>query len=83
MFSVHTATMVVLWNVEALSTRLVLGPQQTATEEVNFEIADQVSVLIIAGPKFQALDLGVSSCYEIGTRVYTSAKALYVSNVLS
>lgn len=31
------------------------------------------------GPEFQALDLGVSSCYEIGTRVYTGAKALYVS----
>lgn len=31
------------------------------------------------GPKFQALDLGVSSCYEIGTRVYNGAKALYDS----
>ena len=29
------------------------------------------------GPEFQKLDLGVSSCYEIGRRVYTVAKALY------
>ena len=29
------------------------------------------------GPEFQALDLGVSSCYEIGRRVYSVAKALY------
>jgi neutral ceramidase len=31
------------------------------------------------GPEFQKLDLGVSSCYEIGTRVYNAAKSLYVS----
>ena len=30
------------------------------------------------GPEYQKLDLGVSSCYEIGTRVYDAAKALYV-----
>ncbi|CZR64169.1 probable neutral ceramidase precursor [Phialocephala subalpina] len=29
------------------------------------------------GPEFQKLDLGVSSCYEIGRRVYAGAKALY------
>ncbi|KAE8441917.1 hypothetical protein EG329_004175 [Mollisiaceae sp. DMI_Dod_QoI] len=29
------------------------------------------------GPAFQKLDLGVSSCYEIGRRVYAGAKALY------
>jgi neutral ceramidase len=34
------------------------------------------------GPAFQKLDLGVSSCYEIGTRVYTGAKALYVSTYI-
>lgn len=31
------------------------------------------------GPEFQALDLGVSSCYEIARRVYSVAKALYDS----
>ncbi len=30
------------------------------------------------GPVFQALDLGVSSCYEIGRRQYAGAKSLYV-----
>jgi len=33
------------------------------------------------GPMFQKLDLGVSSCYEIGRRVYAPAKALYVSTI--
>jgi neutral ceramidase len=32
------------------------------------------------GPAFQKLDLGVSSCYEIGRRVYAGAKSLYVSS---
>lgn len=32
------------------------------------------------GPEFQKLDLGVSSCYEIGLRQYNGAKAVYVSN---
>lgn len=31
------------------------------------------------GPEFQKLDLGVSSCYEIGRRVYAVAKDLYDS----
>lgn len=31
------------------------------------------------GPEFQKLDLGVSSCYEIGRRVYSVAKTLYDS----
>ncbi|KAG9228218.1 neutral/alkaline nonlysosomal ceramidase-like protein [Amylocarpus encephaloides] len=31
------------------------------------------------GPAFQKVDLGVSSCYEIGKRVYNAAKALYDS----
>ncbi|KAI9739847.1 MAG: hypothetical protein M1818_004903 [Claussenomyces sp. TS43310] len=31
------------------------------------------------GPLFQKLDLGVSSCYEIGRRQYAGAKALYDS----
>ncbi|TVY33573.1 Neutral ceramidase [Lachnellula occidentalis] len=31
------------------------------------------------GPEFQKLDLGVSSCYEIGRRVYAAAKSLYDS----
>lgn len=31
------------------------------------------------GPEFQKLDLGVSSCYEIGRRVYSVAKSLYDS----
>lgn len=31
------------------------------------------------GPLFQKLDLGVSSCFEIGRRQYAGAKALYVS----
>jgi len=34
------------------------------------------------GPKFEAVDLGVSSCYEIGRRVFAGAKALYVRNAL-
>ncbi|KAJ9151139.1 Neutral alkaline nonlysosomal ceramidase [Pleurostoma richardsiae] len=29
------------------------------------------------GPEFQKLDLGVSSCYEIGRRQYAGAKSLY------
>ena len=32
------------------------------------------------GPAFQKLDLGISSCYEIGRRVFTAAKSLYVSS---
>lgn len=35
------------------------------------------------GPAFQALDLGVSSCYIIGQRQYTGAQALYVRILLS
>jgi neutral ceramidase len=31
------------------------------------------------GPFFQKLDLGVSSCYEIGRRQFAGAKSLYVS----
>jgi neutral ceramidase len=31
------------------------------------------------GPMFDKLDLGVSSCYEIGRRQYAGAKSLYVS----
>ncbi|TVY80554.1 Neutral ceramidase [Lachnellula suecica] len=31
------------------------------------------------GPEFQKLDLGVSSCYEIGRRVYAASKSLYDS----
>jgi neutral ceramidase len=31
------------------------------------------------GPEFQKLDLGVSSCYEIGLRQYNGAKEVYVS----
>ena len=31
------------------------------------------------GPEFQKLDLGVSSCYEIGSRQFTGAKSIYVS----
>ena len=31
------------------------------------------------GPLFYKLDLGVSSCYEIGTRQYAGAQSLYVS----
>ncbi|RDL31399.1 Uncharacterized protein BP5553_09608 [Venustampulla echinocandica] len=31
------------------------------------------------GPEFQKVDLGVSSCYEIGRRVYAAAKTLYDS----
>lgn len=31
------------------------------------------------GPEFQKLDLGVSSCYEIGRRQYAGASAVYVS----
>lgn len=30
------------------------------------------------GPVFEAVDLGVSSCYEIGRRVFAGAKDLYV-----
>lgn len=33
------------------------------------------------GPAFQALDLGVTSCFIIGTRQFEPAKALYVSLV--
>jgi len=33
------------------------------------------------GPAFQKLDLGVSSCYEIGRRQYAGAKSVYVSLV--
>lgn len=32
------------------------------------------------GPFFQKLDLGVSSCYEIGKRQFSGAKSLYVSS---
>jgi neutral ceramidase len=32
------------------------------------------------GPEFQKLDLGVSSCYEIGRRQYQGAKELFVSS---
>jgi neutral ceramidase len=31
------------------------------------------------GPEFQKLDLGVSSCYEIGSRQFAAAKSIYVS----
>lgn len=31
------------------------------------------------GPEFQKLDLGVSSCYEIGRRQFAGAKNIYVS----
>lgn len=31
------------------------------------------------GPLFDKLDLGVSSCYEIGRRQYAGARSLYVS----
>jgi neutral ceramidase len=31
------------------------------------------------GPEFQKVDLGVSSCFEIGRRVYAGAIELYVS----
>ncbi|CZS98142.1 related to ceramidase [Rhynchosporium agropyri] len=31
------------------------------------------------GPAFQKLDLGISSCYEIGRRVYAGAQSLYDS----
>lgn len=31
------------------------------------------------GPEFQALDLGVSSCHEIGRRQYAGAKEAFVS----
>ena len=31
------------------------------------------------GPFFQNLDLGVTSCHEIGKRQYTAAKSIYVS----
>lgn len=31
------------------------------------------------GPEFQKLDLGVSSCFEIGRRQFAAAKSLYVS----
>lgn len=33
------------------------------------------------GPEFQALDLGVKSCFEIGRRQYDGAKRIYVSLV--
>lgn len=32
------------------------------------------------GPEYQKLDLGVSSCYEIGRRQYDGAKEVYVSD---
>jgi neutral ceramidase len=32
------------------------------------------------GPEFQKLDLGVSSCYEIGRRQFAGAKSVYVSH---
>lgn len=32
------------------------------------------------GPKFDALDLGISSCYEIGSRQFAGAKEIYVSD---
>ena len=36
------------------------------------------------GPQFEALDLGVSSCYDIATRLATAARVAYVSqSVLS
>jgi neutral ceramidase len=35
------------------------------------------------GPLFQKLDLGVSSCFEIGKKQYAGAKALYVSVLIS
>jgi neutral ceramidase len=35
------------------------------------------------GPEFQKLDLGVSSCYEIGRRQYAGAKDLYVRRIFS
>ena len=35
------------------------------------------------GPEFQALDLGVKSCYEMGRRQYAGAKAIYVSLPIS
>lgn len=31
------------------------------------------------GPEFEKLDLGISSCYEIGKRQFDGAKSLYVS----
>lgn len=33
------------------------------------------------GPEFQKLDLGVSSCFEIGRRQYDGAKDVYVSDL--
>jgi neutral ceramidase len=33
---------------------------------------------VFLGPEFQKLDLGVSSCYQIGRRVFAGAQALYV-----
>jgi len=39
----------------------------------------QKDLIFFLGPEFQKLDLGVSSCYEIGRRVFTGAQALYVS----
>jgi neutral ceramidase len=35
------------------------------------------------GPEFQKVDLGVSSCFEIGRRVYAGAIELYVSQCFS
>lgn len=35
------------------------------------------------GPLFQKLDLGVSSCFEIGRRQFAGAKALYVSPLIN
>lgn len=34
------------------------------------------------GPEFQALDLGVKSCYEIGSRQFAGAQSIYVSGIL-
>lgn len=34
------------------------------------------------GPLFQNLDLGVTSCYEIGRRQYAGAKSVYVRQSL-
>lgn len=34
------------------------------------------------GPKFEALDLGISSCYEIASRQVTAARTAYVSLIL-
>ena len=36
------------------------------------------ALMLNLGPEFFNLDLGVTSCFEIGRRVYAGAKALYV-----